>query len=79
MDVQKVYPFLRHLENLRHISARNKPGYVGVPDIDDKIIAISTVGVEFFEESKFKTWKTWLHYISAGAAVIISIIALLKD
>jgi len=78
VDEKQIYPALRHLNNLGHISAQNKPGWVGHLDIEDKQIALSSNGIKFLEEAKLRKIRIWGLIIISTSALIISIIALLK-
>ena len=76
-----ILPILRHLQNIRLISTRNKSGWVGDLDIDDKDIWISSQGIQYFEEefSKTKKIKSWSPIVISIGALIVSLIALLSQ
>ena len=75
-----LLPTLRHLANGDLISTRNKKGWVGISDIHEKDIYISSKGIRHVEEitSLPKKIRSWSPIAISITALIISIFALMK-
>ena len=76
---EDILPMLRHLANIGYIATRNKKGWVGNLDIEDKEISLSSKGIQYLEEKTSekifltKNRKFWIMLIVVIIAIIVSI------